>query len=277
MGLIDQFPYANFHQLNLDWLLATMKRVQSDIDDVNAWKEAIQEGFEAVEARLVILEKDQAALRTAFSEFTAAIDQKFDDRSNQLNIQFQNLRYELEQRVNDLINQVFEQINLLRAEITAQLEYNKLWVEARLSQFLASLPDYTQILVDNPVRGYRTTVQVAIDDLYDVFSRLEGLTAQEYDNAGLTAEAYDGLGLTAAQYDLYGSRYIITNGLYFMYDPFDGIIKPVKDVVNELATLHRTDSLTATAYDAMDLTAAYYDGMDLTAYEYDWDGATKVA
>ena len=277
MGLIDQFPYANFHQLNLDWFLATMKRVQSDIDDVNAWKEAIQEGFEAVEARLVILEKDQAALRTAFSEFTAAIDQKFDDRSNQLNIQFQNLRYELEQRVNDLINQVFEQINLLRAEITAQLEYNKLWVEARLSQFLASLPDYTQILVDNPVRGYRTTVQVAIDDLYDVFSRLEGLTAQEYDNAGLTAEAYDGLGLTAAQYDLYGSRYIITNGLYFMYDPFDGIIKPVKDVVNELATLHRTDSLTATAYDAMDLTAAYYDGMDLTAYEYDWDGATKVA
>lgn len=277
MALIDQFPYANFHELNLDWLLATMKRVQSDIDDVNAWKDAIQEGFEAVEARLVILEKDQAALRTAFSEFTAAIDQKFDDRSNQLNIQFQNLRYELEKRVNDLINKVFEQINLLRAEITAQLEYNQLWVEARLSQFLASLPDYTQILVDNPVRGYRTTVQVAIDDLYDVFSRLEGLTAQEYDNAGLTAEAYDGLGLTAAQYDLYGSRYIITNGLYFMYDPFDGIIKPVKDVVNELATLHRTDSLTATAYDAKDLTATYYDGLDLTAYEYDWEGATKVA
>lgn len=277
MALIDQFPYANFHELNLDWLLATMKRVQSDIDDVNAWKDAIQEGFEAVESRLVILEKDQASLRTAFSEFTAAIDQKFDDRSNQLNIQFQTLRYELEQRVNDLINQVFEQINLLRAEITAQLDYNQLWVEARLSQFLASLPDYTQILVDNPVRGYRTTVQVAIDDLYDVFSRLEGLTAQEYDNAGLTAAAYDGLGLTAAQYDLYGSRYIITNGLYFMYDPFDGIIKPVKDVVNELATLHRTDSLTATAYDVKDLSAAYYDGLDLTAYEYDWEGATKVA
>lgn len=277
MALIDQFPYANFHELNLDWLLATMKRVQSDIDDVNAWKDAIQEGFEAVEARLVILEKDQASLRTAFSEFTAAIDQKFEDRSNQLNIQFQTLRYELEQRVNDLINQVFEQINLLRAEITAQLDYNQLWVEARLSQFLASLPDYTQILVDNPVRGYRTTVQIAIDDLYDVFSRLEGLTAQEYDNAGLTAAAYDGLGLTAAQYDLYGSRYIITNGLYFMYDPFDGIIKPVKDVVNELATLHRTDSLTATAYDVKDLSAAYYDGLDLTAYEYDWEGATKVA
>lgn len=277
MGLIDQFPYANFHELNLDWLLKTMQQVEKDIKDVNAWKDAIENGYQSINERLTLLERDQSALRTAFSQFTAAIDKKFDDRSNQLNIQFQELRYAIEQEVNALINEVFAQITILRDEINAQLEYNKIWVEARLSQFLANLPDYTQIMILNPVKGYLTNVQTAIDDLYDVFARLEGLTAQEYDSAGLTADEYDGLGLTASQYDLYGSRYIIHNSLYFMYDPFDGILKPVKDVVLELSELHRDNSLTASEYDSKDLTAEAFDQLNITAYDYDWRGKLLVA
>lgn len=32
MGLFEQFPYANFHELNLDWLLAKMKELAAAVD-----------------------------------------------------------------------------------------------------------------------------------------------------------------------------------------------------------------------------------------------------
>lgn len=36
MGLFDQFPYTNFHELNLDWLIERMKHCLSVVDGINA-------------------------------------------------------------------------------------------------------------------------------------------------------------------------------------------------------------------------------------------------
>lgn len=32
MGLFDQFPYTNFHELNLDWILRALKELEKTID-----------------------------------------------------------------------------------------------------------------------------------------------------------------------------------------------------------------------------------------------------
>ena len=34
MGLFDQFPYTNFHELNLDWILGQMKNVESYVKNI---------------------------------------------------------------------------------------------------------------------------------------------------------------------------------------------------------------------------------------------------
>lgn len=34
MGLFDQFPYTNFHELNLDWLIDEMKKLREDFDSL---------------------------------------------------------------------------------------------------------------------------------------------------------------------------------------------------------------------------------------------------
>lgn len=31
MGLFEQFPYANFHELNLDWILDTLKQLDESV------------------------------------------------------------------------------------------------------------------------------------------------------------------------------------------------------------------------------------------------------
>lgn len=277
MALYNQYPFTNFHELNLDWVLQNMKKVMSDIEEVNTWKDGVASSVADLTARADKLEADYVALETSFATFTQRVEDLFDERSAELNVQFQVLRQDLENVVNDLRNQVYAIVNQLRAEVDAALEFNQTWVDARLSQFLASLPDYTQIMIHNPVKGYLTTVQEAIDDLYDVTIRTDGLTAAEYDNAGLTAEGYDRLQLTASQYDLYGSRYIITNNLFFMYSPFTGELVTVKDVIYSLAERHKIDALTASEYDSKELTAADYDALQLSAYNYDWDGKNAIA
>ena len=32
MGLFDQFPYTNFHELNLDWILKALDNIQKTMD-----------------------------------------------------------------------------------------------------------------------------------------------------------------------------------------------------------------------------------------------------
>ena len=34
MGLFDQFPYTNFHELNLDWIINEMKKLREDFNNL---------------------------------------------------------------------------------------------------------------------------------------------------------------------------------------------------------------------------------------------------
>lgn len=36
MGLFENFPYTNFHELNLDWIVQSMKNVSNDVEQINA-------------------------------------------------------------------------------------------------------------------------------------------------------------------------------------------------------------------------------------------------
>lgn len=38
MGVFEHFPYTNFHDLNLDWILEKMKEVLAETTDLEAWK-----------------------------------------------------------------------------------------------------------------------------------------------------------------------------------------------------------------------------------------------
>lgn len=56
------------------------------------------------------------------------------------------------------------------------------------------------------------------------------------------------------------------------FDPTTGIVSPLQTVIDNLYNISRTDSLTATEYDALELTATDYDAYELTAFDYDQKG-----
>ena len=223
------------------------------IAETNARIDALEQ---SVDARITALEQE---MRQDFAELTARI-------INELN---------------GLKQEVYDAIEEMRQAVILQNEIMKAWVENRLADFLANLPDYTTILVVSPVSGKLMTVQDALNELYDYGIRVKGLTALEYDALGLTADDYDALELTAFEYDMYGSEKIfnLKDPRLYMFSPFNGEYVTVKEVVMGLATLHRLDGAvyTATEYDNLALTATYYDNEQIDAYDYDWNGKNILA
>lgn len=50
MGLFEHFPYTNFHDLNLDWILRVVKELYQKVSEQTDWIEEHQEEYEELKA-----------------------------------------------------------------------------------------------------------------------------------------------------------------------------------------------------------------------------------
>lgn len=275
-----EFPHTRTYDSDLGWLIKEVKKISDEYQSLIDWKNTHEAEYSELLARVNALEREintfEAQIQEEFESLKNGLEsyiyEQIHEALGQLIIELGDVRAEIIQLRADVTRAILD----LEGDIRAQDLMLRNWVNARLDQFIEEIPDLTTINVWNPVRGTLTSVQIAIDDLYNL-GRSGGLTASEYDAMQLTASEYDSLDLTAYEYDNYakdilGQRGIFKNPLYYMNSPFTGEYVPIVTVINELAHLHKADALTASEYDALDLSAAGYDAYDLTAYDYDWSG-----
>lgn len=302
-GFGHAYPYTDFHELNVDWLLTTYNAILQKVNETIAWAntqeattEEIVERLEAVEGEITGFETEvnarfdalKADLEADFAQQKAELDaaliatkaevaqaifemrQQVERELASFEERYQALKAEVDNAIRDMKAEVNRAIMSIQGLLEANNEYVFQYVENRLDEFINSLPDITTVYVYNPYRGEVTDLQTAINDVYSVAS-IWGLTAQQYDSLGLTAEEYDNLGLSATEYDTMGYKLLYKDPNYYMISPFTGLYVPVKDVVMDLAQLH-IGGVTAAVYDAKELTAEEYDALELTAFNYDWFG-----
>ena len=301
----NKYPYTDFHELNLDWLLETYQEIVDHVQTLLDWMaehkieyneamerlQAVENEIDTFEAR-VQAEFDRLAEEQAqaFAEQTAKLDLAIQQMKDEVNEEIVKLRRD----VADAIADFQTQFNQLKASVEAEItqlrilinqeivrlnetlevnnEYIRQYVEDRLDQFVNDFPNMINLVpVYNPVRGTMTSLQQAINDLYDV-ARVYGLTAEQYDSLGLTAQEYDNYELTAMEYDQYGYIKLgYPDENWYMISPFTGQYTKVKNVVMDLAHFHM-DGLTAEEYDLLELEAEEYDDKLITAFDYDWFG-----
>lgn len=298
-GFYNKYPYTDFHELNLDWLLANYQAIIDKLNDTIAWANTHQGEYEEAIRRLTAVENELSTFESEIDRrftqlqdsLTAEVDQLIADTKAELDATKKQIQREvadaiaaMQSQFDALYNSVKNDIAAMNMEIqraiytlqnsiTANNEYIFNQVNQRLQDFIDNLPDYENLIVYNPVRGENTNVQTAIIDLYDCF-RIFGLTASQYDSLQLTAAEYDAKELTALEYDRWAYNLLdYPDPNYFIRDPFYGEYVRVQVVIYKLADLHK-DCLTAAEYDALELTAAEYDALNLTAYIYDWYGIT---
>lgn len=147
----EQFPYTNFHDLNLDWVLKEVKRVSEAVDK---WSTEVLDAAKAYADALVSAEAERA--NQANLELKQSVETAIRD--------FQNV-------VNGTLTGFQEQLKHQDAEIDANLVAARGYTNAQIAQnnvFL--MEEISKGLIDLKVLNLFTGKYVTVQEMFDYLS-----------------------------------------------------------------------------------------------------------
>lgn len=182
-NFFHNYPYTDFHELNLDWCIVNIKKILNYFEGLDELATVTYVNEQIAEAKAVL---------------TAMID---DLEAKKLNkTDFDTFVYELQISLNSITGNIetLQEATAINAQAIVDT-YNSLknYIDSQL----------IDLEVINPMTGESEPIQLVLNYMANLL-RDNALTAAEYDGAELTATAYDALQLTAYNYDNYGKDYI---------------------------------------------------------------------
>lgn len=191
MPLFNQFPYTNFHEMNLQFILDKVK----ELDGIKSAVDDLQQKYQPM-----VLEVNR--LSQTYDTFEQHIEEEFNDLTVQMTNAWDII---IQQALDDLANA----FNSYVSEINATVELQTVRI-TQISDALQHIQSdlYNVYYVDSPFTGEKITIQQAISDLASLHMT-DALTAGAYDAKDLTAAYYDALAITAYQYDWNGQTYVV--------------------------------------------------------------------
>ena len=198
MGFVNQFPYSDFHELNLDWLI---KQTKDNNDKIQKLEEEFAEievvTQEHIQAMIDIAIASNnvsvyAAIRTVETELTEALHSLDTDITARYKA-YTDAQIALQKIYID--NQDVFYFDQAKAYSDDNLNLAKSYTDNRVLE-------YTKMI--NPITGVYEDVRNVVNDIVLYFHTADALTAIEYDALDLTAQAYDTYELTAYDYDFNG-------------------------------------------------------------------------
>lgn len=162
MGLFEQFPYANFHELNLDWILKKIKELDEKVDNIedrilkeaNAYTDQqiaiIRREFNELEDEFIAFKSD---VNAQFAAYIAKQDKAFADYKKLVDAQI----VLLEQEIRDA-----------KAELQTLLAQANAYTDASMALLEQQLPDIiTKNIKNAKVYNLLTGKYVTIQAMFD--------------------------------------------------------------------------------------------------------------
>lgn len=200
MGFLNQFPYSDFHQMNLDWLLTTMKNVKAQMD-------YLQKEF----AKIEVMTEEQIELMInqaiatnnidLYNRMTALKDELTADYKAYTDSNIASLKSYTDAQLADQKIYIDNQDSYYNGLAQAYADHAIVISEAYTDE---KMVDYTYMI--NPITGAYEDVRVVVNDIVEYFHTENSLTAAEYDALELTAQAYDAYDISAYDYDFNGKN-----------------------------------------------------------------------
>ena len=227
-----------------------------------------------------------------FDQYTQYVDQQISNLKNYIDNQNSILEKYVDEQVQIAKNYTDEEISKLNLSLIQYInnkiqdikQYSdaqdlilKNYIDEKILNIEKEIEEISTkgIKVYNPTTGQYDFLQNTLNDLY-TYLRYYGITASQFDSLGLTAISYDDKLITAQNFDLYSKEILLINWCCNMFSPISGEITSISQVINELASLHKTE-ITAQEFDNLELTAEEFDNKNLTAYDFDWQGKVLLS
>lgn len=203
MGFVNQYPYSDFHELNIDWLI---KQVKDNIDAIKVLEDKM--------AEIEVLTEDQIndMIHTAIENNNTILYNRMLQLKNEITNEY---TIYVDNEITTLRSYLLNQINQLKVYVDNQdlVFYNE--VIAYADSILAQANAYTDTkvldynMMINPITGVYEDVRNVVNDIVSYFHTDGSLTAAEYDALELTATVYDAYELTAYDYDFNGKNLLV--------------------------------------------------------------------
>ena len=191
----NKYPYSDFHELNLDWILETVSSLGKRVDNLK--NEFLEQANKYTDEKFAEFKNDLAELEQELNTVVGELQEQYSEFTRLVNARIQFIQ-------ND-INTLNEKID---AEIIGANEYtnqaiiqNNDYLIEKLSETLGSL------LVINFFTGEKITIQAMFDTLAKLHIQ-EPLTYTEYVEKNITNTNLSLLNITYTDLVLKGKQLI---------------------------------------------------------------------
>lgn len=262
-NFFNKYPYTDFHELNLDWLLSEIKKLSEKVDELSVSTPEVKALLESMQKQITKLELDY-------------------DKLDQITINKNNIEHldsEYATTVNDLdslkikVEILEELLKNYDTEINSKFDAKMATIQNSIYATIFVIEDEIDKINDiihakyaNDVYNYVLNKRVSLDrNNTELYNNLENsISAMEYDSLNLTADDYKKFDINAIDY-LRDSKKLLH--YYYVYMPISGykqeISNSLTEIYNDLKGTMDNDQ-----YNSLDLTADDYKNLNLTNTEY---------
>ena len=196
MGIFDnKYPYSDFHELNLDWILETVSNLEKRVDSLKT--EFLEQANKYTDEKFAELKNDLSELEQELNTVVGELQEQYSEFTRVINARIQFIQNDI-----DSLNQKIDAEIIGANEYTNQaiLQNNDYLIE-KLSETLGSL------LVINFFTGEKITIQ----EMFDTLAKLhiqDPLTYTEYGEKNITNENLSLLNISYTDLVLRGKQLI---------------------------------------------------------------------
>lgn len=297
---LNQIPYTNVHELNLDWVLAEIKKfdeyitsIKTIIDELASYYETVEHLQEEVQSlhhevntysgRITELESTVVIIQRRITDLETDLIKLINDEANTRKAADDDLQKQIDQ-----IKHAVSDINSLRSYIDAVYKSLRQYIDSSISLsehklyfyinekvlFLQSeIDEIHEMLLHIAINVYNWNAYAYAPDgriNFDLNNKLlyqhlgNNLSAEQYCKLGLTADEYAAFSLTADEYLVYGRDRLHFD---FVFMPVAGVKQDHSVALSECIN-YALGTMSASEYATLDLDADAYAALDLSSYDY---------
>ena len=196
MGIFDnKYPYSDFHELNLDWILETVSNLEKRVDSLK--NEFLEQANKYTDEKFAEFKNDLSELEQELNTVVGELQAQYSEFTRVINARIQFIQNDI-----DDLNQKIDAEIIGANEYTNQaIAQNNDYLIEKLSETVGSL------LVINFFTGEKVTIQ----EMFDTLAKLhiqDPLTYTEYAEKNITNENLALLNMTYTDLVLRGKQLI---------------------------------------------------------------------